>query len=324
VNASVTDVTGCFGNTNGAITTTVGGGVSPYTYAWSNGATTASMSDIGAGNYSVTVTDATSTAVTGSWTVSQPSEISLTAQVSATNCPESNNGAIDLTVTGGIPACTFLWSNGASTEDITGLDAGDYTVTVTDANGCLKTGTWTVVQTNPVCDSISISGTVTTTVCFNAANTITVAGGATPFIVEAPSGHATFIAGQRILFLPGTTVNSGAYLLAYISDSYCTNPTMPMVAQESGKTEPTSMMSFGGMKFYPNPTTGTFTLEINENDLTQGLSAQICDLRGKKILEINLNGLSKQVISLENQPKGMYFIRLFSDEKSETAKILKQ
>jgi hypothetical protein len=80
----------------------------------------------------------------------------------------------------------------------------------------------------------------------------------------------------------------------------------------------------GASEIYPNPTTGPFTLEINEHDLTQGLSAQICDLRGKKVLDINLNGQRKQVISLENQPKGMYFIRLFSNEKSETAKILKQ
>jgi hypothetical protein len=249
VTATVTDVTGCFGINNGAIQTTVTGGVSPYAYAWSNGATTASLADLGAGTYTVTVTDAVSTSVTGSWNV---------------------------------------------------------------------------IQTTPVCDSISVSGTVTTTVCYNATNTITVAGGAAPFIVEAPNGHATFIAGQRIFFLPGTTVDSGAYMLAYISDSYCTNPTMPLVALESGKAEPQTQMSSGGMKIYPNPTTGSFTLEFPETDLPENLSAFICDIRGKKILDINLNGQRKQVISLENQPKGMYFIRLFSNEKSETAKILKQ
>jgi hypothetical protein len=141
--------------------------------------------------------------------------------------------------------------------------------------------------------------------------------------VEAPNGHATFIAGQRIFFLPGTTVVSGAYLLAYISDSYCTNPTMPLVAQEAGKADPPSMMSFGGMKLYPNPTTGSFTLEINGQDLPEGISAYICDLRGNKVLDINLNGQRKQVISLENQPKGMYFIRILSEKHSETSKILK-
>jgi hypothetical protein len=175
-----------------------------------------------------------------------------------------------------------------------------------------------------VCDSISVAGTVTTTVCYNATNTITVAGGATPFIVEAPNGNATFIAGQRIFFLPGTAVDSGAYLLAYISNSYCTNPTMPLVAQEEGKADPPSIMSFGKMKIYPNPTTGSFTLEFTDHNLLDNLSAFICDIRGKKILDINLNGQRKQVLSLENQPKGMYFIRLFSNEKSETAKILKQ
>jgi hypothetical protein len=77
-------------------------------------------------------------------------------------------------------------------------------------------------------------------------------------------------------------------------------------------------------RVYPNPTTGSFTLEMTGDGQFRGGVACIFDLRGNKVLDINLNGMNRQVISLENQPRGMYFIRLFSNEKSETAKILKQ
>jgi hypothetical protein len=256
--------------------------------------------------------------------VDQPSEISLTAQVSATNCPGSNNGAIDLTVTGGTPACTFLWSNGASTEDLTGLDAGDYTVTVTDANGCLKTGTWTVVQTTPVCDSISVSGTVTTTVCYNALNTITVAGGGSTFAVQA-AGSATFIAGQNILFLPGTSVQEGGYLHGYITltNEYCGSIPPPLVAVKTGTEENSVVSEKLAFRVYPNPTTGSFTIEMTGVTTPEATEIEIYGIRGNRVIKTNLSGASKQVISLEDQPSGLYFIRLMSEGTSATGKIIK-
>jgi hypothetical protein len=132
--------------------------------------------------------------------------------------------------------------------------------------------------------------------------------------------------GATFLFM---NICSGGELRNCIIENNGTSATSgsmppPMAAVKTGAEENPIVSSKPASRVYPNPTSGSFTLEINEHDLTQELSAQICDLRGKKILDINLNGLSKQVISLENQPKGMYFIRLFSDEKFVTTKILKQ
>ncbi|MFZ4523064.1 MAG: GEVED domain-containing protein, partial [Bacteroidales bacterium] len=225
------DVTGCFGNLNGSITTTVTGGTAPFAYTWSNGATTASLTGIGAGTYAVTVTDAASgTATAGPWVIAQPSEVVLSATTVNANCPAVTNGSIDLSVTGGTPAYTYLWSNAAITQDLSGLAAGTYTVVVTDANGCTKTGSWAVGLANPVCDNITVTGTIGTTVCYNATTTITVAGGVTTFTVLAPNGNATFFSGTNILFEPGTTVQSGAIMHAYISNTYCLNPSSPITA----------------------------------------------------------------------------------------------
>jgi len=104
ISGTVTDVSGCYGNANGAISTLVTGGVSPFSYIWSNGTTSQNLSGLIAGTFSVTVTDASSSTITGSWVVSQPSELTLSATTADASCPTGNDGSIDLTPTGGVPA----------------------------------------------------------------------------------------------------------------------------------------------------------------------------------------------------------------------------
>ena len=134
---SVTDDS-CAGLTNGAIDINVVGGTPPYTYDWSNGATTQDLASVGAGNYSVTVTDANGCEDTiENIMVDDPSSLDVTATtVTDVSCFGFEDGAIDITVTGGTPPYTYDWSNGATTQDVSGLDAGTYSVTVTDANLC--------------------------------------------------------------------------------------------------------------------------------------------------------------------------------------------
>ncbi|SDL77921.1 Por secretion system C-terminal sorting domain-containing protein [Salinimicrobium catena] len=135
--AAITDAT-CAGFANGAIDISVTGGTAPYTYLWSNGATTQDISGISAGSYSVTVTDANDCEDTISGIeVDDPSNLEATATtVTDVSCYGFEDGAIDITVTGGTPPYSFEWSNGATTEDVSGLDAGTYWVTVTDDNEC--------------------------------------------------------------------------------------------------------------------------------------------------------------------------------------------
>ena len=134
---SITDAT-CAGFANGAIDISVTGGTAPYTYLWSNNATTQDLSGVSAGLYSVTVTDAKGCQDTLiDLEVDDPSNLEVVATtVTAVSCYGFEDGAIDITVTGGTAPYTYLWSNDATTEDVTGLDAGTYSVTVTDANDC--------------------------------------------------------------------------------------------------------------------------------------------------------------------------------------------
>jgi PKD repeat protein len=131
----------CNGDCNGQAAASVSGGTTPYTYLWSNGATTATASNLCAGSYTVTVTDAAGCQTTSNATVSQPATLAVTG--SGTDELNGNDGTVSITTTGGTTGYTYSWTgpNGftSTSEDLTGLAAGTYSVTVTDANGCSET-----------------------------------------------------------------------------------------------------------------------------------------------------------------------------------------
>ncbi|MDC7998423.1 Ig-like domain-containing protein, partial [Gilvibacter sediminis] len=192
ITTDVTDVD-CFGEDTGAIDITVTGGFPPYTYLWSTGATTEDISGLTAGTYTVTVTDSAGCEVdSGSgYVVGGPdAELWVDADISDAECFGESNGAIDLTVTGGTAPYTFAWSTGATTEDISGLAAGDYSVDVTDANGCFFKDTYTVGQPDELTKSVKIDNVL----CFGestGAIELTVDGGTPPYSYAWSTGATT-------------------------------------------------------------------------------------------------------------------------------------
>ena len=131
----------CNGATDGSIDVTVTGGTGVYTYQWSNGATTEDVADLGAGVYTVFVTDENGCSVSIEVEITESEEMQITETHSdytgyGVSCNGATDGSIDVTVTGGTGVYTYAWSNGATTEDIADLGAGVYSVVVTDENGC--------------------------------------------------------------------------------------------------------------------------------------------------------------------------------------------
>jgi len=143
---STTDVS-CFGLTDGTGTIEAVGGVLPYTYAWSpSGGTAATSTPVGAGIYNVTVTDGAGCISTINVTISEPTDIIITETITDENCGQAD-GAVSLSVAGGSSTYTYLWTpNGETTSLITGVVSGTYGVTVTDSDGCLATGNYTIAQ----------------------------------------------------------------------------------------------------------------------------------------------------------------------------------
>ena len=124
----------CNGASTGAIDLTVTGGTTAYGYSWHNGSTVVSTSadpsGLAAGTYTCTVTDARLCTTTEAVTITETDEVQASGTVTEITCFGLTNGAIDLTVTGGGGAYTYVWSNGATTADLTGLAAGNYYVVI--------------------------------------------------------------------------------------------------------------------------------------------------------------------------------------------------
>ncbi len=134
---SITNIM-CNGNPNGSASALVSGGTSSYTYSWSNGQTTQTATGLGAGNYTVSVTDSKGCTQSRTVTVVQPSPLLLTATGNSVNCTDDTTASASANVSGGVGPYTYSWSNGATTVNITGILAGNYTVMITDVNGCTK------------------------------------------------------------------------------------------------------------------------------------------------------------------------------------------
>lgn len=324
ISASVTQNI-CNGTATGAINLTVTGGVPPYAFLWSNAATTEDISLLAAGTYSVTVTDAVAGTIVGSWTVTEPGAISLSATTTPESCPGASDGSIDLTVNGGTPDFTFLWSNGATTQNISGVPAGDYQATVTDQNTCVTNASWTIPIISPVCQNITVSGTIDTTACFNATDTLTVAGNGSTFVVQ-PTGSATFIAGATIFYLPGTTVQQGGYMLGKITSAvgpFCETPPPALTAVKTGNDELPLTAEHSFFTLYPNPTNNSFTLTLKDDRVFCDVKVTVYNMSGEKVLNENMNGKKKHKFSFSGMPAGLYIVKVLAEDHAETLKLVK-
>ena len=136
----------CNADGNGAIDLTVTGGTMPYTYTWSNGSMTEDLSGLSAGTYQVVVTDANGCSLNRSYTVTEPLALAQTALVTDVSCFGVGDGAIAVSVTGGVLPYSYSWSSGEVTEDLFNISGGSYTLTITDANGCQSIQTYAVAE----------------------------------------------------------------------------------------------------------------------------------------------------------------------------------
>ncbi|MBX7052994.1 MAG: T9SS type A sorting domain-containing protein [Flavobacteriales bacterium] len=198
------------GNT-GSVSSTVTGS-SPYTYAWSTGATTANISNVGAGSYTLTVTDSHGCTKQSSTTLTAPAAITVTGTTTNPTCAGTNNGSITVSASGGTGSKTFTWSNGASGATVNNLAAGSYTVTATDANGCTKTQSFTLTAPS----AITITGTATNMTCAgnnNGSVTVSASGG---------TGSKTFSWSNGASGATVSNLGAGSYTVTATDANGCT------------------------------------------------------------------------------------------------------
>ncbi|MFI5149264.1 MAG: T9SS type A sorting domain-containing protein [Bacteroidia bacterium] len=182
----------CPGSCNGGGTTVVSGGTTPYTYSWSpSGGTGSSATGLCAGTYTVKVTDYTGLSQSKTITVTAPSAFTISMFPSSPGCFGASTGSEYATVSGGTGPYTYSWSPVAGTSSVlSNIPAGNYTLHVTDANGCAASQTGSV--TNPA--QVVATATSTNVTCTGYANgtaNATASGGDNSFSYSwSPSGGA--------------------------------------------------------------------------------------------------------------------------------------
>ncbi|MBI2968657.1 MAG: gliding motility-associated C-terminal domain-containing protein [Bacteroidetes bacterium] len=183
----------CPGACDGEIEVAITGGVPPYTYSWSTKDITASVDSACADTISVTATDSTGCPAASQILLQDPLPITIDNMTPTpeTSC-NSQDGSIDISVSGGNPAYTYQWSTGATSQDITGLTAGTYTVTVYDSNNC-PPDTGTTVLTEPPRVDINVISTTPESTCNSQDGSIDidVVNGEAPYTYQWSTGAAT-------------------------------------------------------------------------------------------------------------------------------------
>ncbi|TND00018.1 MAG: hypothetical protein FD123_4409, partial [Bacteroidetes bacterium] len=189
-NASTVTNVSCFGGSNGSANVMVSTGTPPYTYAWSpSGGTGSAASGLNAGAHSVTVTDNAGCVTTKTVSITQPALLTVSVSTNPAACG-NNIGTAAANPGGGTPGYIYSWAPSGGTNAVaSNLAAGNYTVTVTDSKGCIKTSTGNVASTPAVSAAISSTTTVSCNGGNNGAATATVTAGTSPYTYNwAPSG----------------------------------------------------------------------------------------------------------------------------------------
>jgi gliding motility-associated-like protein len=170
----------CNGNANGSINLTASGGTGTFSYNWGGGITTEDRSGLSAGTYNVTISDANGCTVTRQISITEPAALTISATSVNVSCNGNSNGRIDITVSGGTSSYSYNWSNASSTQNLSGLNSGNYSLTVTDANGCTVASS-AIAISEPAAIVLSGSSTASSSCNNNGAIALSVNGGTGPY-----------------------------------------------------------------------------------------------------------------------------------------------
>ncbi|RMG82216.1 MAG: hypothetical protein D6714_11710, partial [Bacteroidetes bacterium] len=226
------NVTSCGAN-NGSATAVPSGGTPPFSYQWNTGATTQTISNLPAGFYSVTATDANGCSKATSAWITEPPNLTVSIQATPLVCNNANNGTATAFTNGGTAPFSYAWSNGGITQTISNLGPGTYSVTVTDVNGCQGSATTTIANSNLVIDVI-----ITTPTCYGSSDgQIEVSGwnGTPPYTYQWGNGSTSPVLNN---------VSAGTYSVTVYDSGGCSvsqNITVeepPMIVINFSTTQP--------------------------------------------------------------------------------------
>ncbi|MDA8858002.1 hypothetical protein N9I30_01475 [Flavobacteriales bacterium] len=280
-----TDVS-CNGGGNAIATANPTGGNPGYTYSWNNGMTTKTITGLSSGVYTVTVTDSINCpSVSSSITINQPSVITATANVDSVSCFGGNDGLISLSISGGNGSYTFLWSDGQTTQNATGLVVGQYTVEVIDSTNCQYFFTYDVYEPST---SLSATANVISPSCFGNSDgsiNLTTIGGTSPYNYSWPNGQNS----QAL-----TNIPIGTYLCTITDNNGCVAYATGTVDQPQQLTLTSSSVATscfgyndGSANVIPQGGTAPYTYNWSNGQTTQQAINLIAGTYSVMVLDSN-------------------------------------
>lgn len=194
----------CYGENTGSISVTPKGGTPPYTYSWYNSSssevsTNPTLTNAYADEYTLEITDARDCIYSRKFILNEPNEaLAASADITNASCFSQANGKIDLEVWGGTPSYNFLWNNGATSEDVKNITSGNYSVEITDLNGCKLDLNYFVTQPPVLTGIISAQDVV----CHGGTSgkvNIEMQGGTLPYTYQWNNSVTTFVDNSETL-----------------------------------------------------------------------------------------------------------------------------
>jgi hypothetical protein len=334
----------CPGSSNGQITSNVSGGSGgPFNYQWNNGQSGSTAINLSSGSYTVTVTNGA-----GCKAISPPIYVGTANHLPDPAGIISGPAFVSPGQTGvvyTVPLIQYATGYNWNLPDGAGItDASPGSITVDFAiwatsgnlsvygnNDCGSGATSpnlgiTVVQMNLSLPTSTIG--VGENNCYNATQTIYVGGGGKTFTVSS-GGSATMIAGQNIVYLPGTAVTNEGYMHGFIATNgqYCIMPGNPVVnsAVKVGEVQLSvpDLIKNRHVRVYPNPMSESFTVELAGTEGAGMTRVDIYGMNGVKVLSATLIGERKHIFTAEHLLPGMYFLHITAGTTRETMKLIK-
>lgn len=314
ISSSFTDVL-CNGGTTGDAMVTVGGGTPSYTYAWSNGATSADNNGIGAGMYIATATDSNGCTITTTVTITEPTAISVSTTPSNPTSCANPDGMIDASVSGGTPGYTYSWSNSDTTQDISNLGGGAYQLTVTDANGC--TSMTSVTLNGPALPNVTLN-----IVFPGVGDSLCITDGARPLNGESPAGGTWSGTGVSGSNFTASTAGLGVHPVTYTytDQNGCTNTAIDNITVITcvGFEEQAIDQR---IQLFPNPAHDAATLEIN--GLNEPVRVELFNAIGERVDSWMMNQ-SIMTVNLNDKANGVYLLNVYTPQGIVTKKLIKE